>query len=129
MSNPLVMQALADAWRDSRPNSPDERHEEGGWVYMDVVSGTIQIERAYRGTKRRIDLSNPPPKILHVVVAKFHTHPNPEIEGFDPEPSDQDRIADARHGVPDLIVSEKKVYISGPDSRRGGLSGSPGFPN
>jgi hypothetical protein len=129
LRHPLIQQALLQAWTDSLPNDLALRHEEGGWIYMDVVSGTIHIERARKGSLRRIDLSVPLPVIMHVVVAKFHTHPNPSTEGWDPEPSEQDRIVDEQDGVPDLIVSDRGVFISGPESRRGGLTGPAGYPN
>jgi hypothetical protein len=63
-----------------------------------------------------------------VVVGKFHTHPNPTIEGWEPGPSESDLLTDASHGVPDLIRADNGVYVSGPDQRRGGLAGGPGFP-
>jgi hypothetical protein len=64
-----------------------------------------------------------------VVVGKFHTHPNPTLEGWDPGPSIADQRVDALHGVPDLIRADDGVYHSGPDSRRGGLGGNAGFPD
>jgi hypothetical protein len=64
-----------------------------------------------------------------VVVGKFHTHPNPTAEGWDPGPSPGDQQVDAIHGVPDLIRAEDGIHVSGPDSRRGGLGGGPGYPS
>ena len=31
----LVQQALEQAWNDSLPGDSVQRHEEGGWIYMD----------------------------------------------------------------------------------------------
>ena len=39
-----------------------------------------------------------------------------------------DRIVDARHGVPDLIRSDSGIHFSGPSVRRGGLADGPGYP-
>ena len=127
-NHPVVQRALAQAWADSLPADPVHRHEEGGWIYMNVVTGEITVERAASGSQARLDLNNPPNTVDSAVVGKFHTHPNPTDEGWDPGPSDTDRRTDAVHGVPDLIRSDNGVYVSGPDSRKGGLRGRPGYP-
>ena len=75
-----------------------------------------------------IDLQNPPIIVGSVVVGKFHTHPNPTAEGWEGGPSASDLQIDALHGVPDLIRADDGVYVSGPNHRRGGLVGDPGFP-
>jgi hypothetical protein len=56
---PLVIQALVEAWADSQVNDPISRHEEGGWIYMDLSSGETQTRRASRGTRNRLSLGNP----------------------------------------------------------------------
>jgi len=35
----VVQQALQQAWNDSLPGDPVQRHEEGGWIYMDNTTG------------------------------------------------------------------------------------------
>jgi len=62
------------------------------------------------------------------VVGKFHTHPNPSSEGWNPGPSAADRAIDKRHGVPDLIRADDGIHFSGPERRRGGSAGEPGYP-
>ena len=128
LQNPVVTAALDAAWNDSLPGDPQQRHEEGGWVYCDPNSGMISIMRAAPGRRRSINLSHPPELAGCVVIGKFHTHPNPSAEGWDPAPSEQDELIDDRHGVPDLIRSDQGVFVSGPSSRRGGLGGPPGYP-
>jgi len=129
LADPLVQAALDHAWLDSQPGAPpDIRHEEGGWIYMDVATGQLTTRRAGRGILDEIDLSSPPVVFVSVVVGKFHTHPNPRAEGWHTGPSPSDLLMDAAHGVPDLIRAEDGVHVSGPDSRRGGLGGGPGFP-
>lgn len=125
---PVVYAALAQAWLDSKPADRKKRHEEGGWVYLNVVTGEVSTVRAPAGVQTAVDLSHPPTFSDCFVVGKFHTHPNPSDEGWFPGPSTRDKIVDAVHGVPDLIQADNGVYHSGPDRRRGGLSGSPGFP-
>lgn len=128
LNDPIVQQALAAAWNDSEADDPAHRHEEGGWIYMDLRTGRLVTQRAIRGAASGIDLCRPPLVSESLIVGKFHTHPNPTVEGWDPGPSGQDRVIDARHGVPDLIRADTGTYCSGPSSRRGGLSGGPGFP-
>ena len=127
--NPTVRRALEEAWQDSLPNDPARRHEEGGWIYMDMKTGEISVRRRAAGRQASIDLSRPPILSGFIVVGKFHTHPNPSAEGWVPGPSRRDRQVDALHGVPDLILADDGVHSSGPDSRRGGLAGGPGFPS
>jgi hypothetical protein len=82
-------------------------------------------------SERRASRNRPQPPALagSVVVGKFHTHPNPTAEGWNPGPSATDQRIDALHGVPDLIRADSGVTVSGPHSRRGGLRGRQGFPS
>jgi hypothetical protein len=128
LANPVVRQALDEAWIASEPNDPQNRHEEGGWIYMDLTTGEVSIGRAPRGTQAEMILDKVPEVPGAVVVGIFHTHPNPTSEGWDPGPSEADRRADERDGVPDLIRADNGIYVSGPEIRRGGLSGEPGYP-
>jgi hypothetical protein len=128
LRNPIVDAAIEQAWSDSLPDDPLRRHEEGGWVYYELATGTISVSRAPVGRRGRINLHNPPEVEGCVVVGKFHTHPNPSAEGWDPSPSDDDETVDEIDGVPDLIRSDQGMFTSGPDTRRGGLGGRPGYP-
>jgi hypothetical protein len=40
LANPSVMQAMDQAWVDSKPDELGVRHEEGGWIYMNVSTVT-----------------------------------------------------------------------------------------
>jgi hypothetical protein len=127
-NNPTVQQAMEQAWTDSQPDDAAKRHEEGGWVYMNTTTGEITTQRAPAGKQASISVENPPAVSGSVVVATFHTHPNPTSEGWDPGPSDADTKNANRRGVPTLIRSDDGVHTTGPDTRRGGLSGGSGFP-
>ena len=127
-ANPIVLAALDLAWLDSMTRDPALRHEEGGWIYMDVSNGTITVRRAYTGGLNYIDLSVPAIVLMSVIVGKFHTHPNPTDDGWNPAPSHADMVLDWQDGVPNLIKSDRGIFVSGPPSRRGGLAGPPGFP-
>ena len=128
LNTPVVQEALEQSWSDSDAADPTQRHEEGGWIFSDTTTGYISVQRQVPGQQAGIDLSFPPVVPGSVVVGKFHTHPNPTAEGWNSGPSRQDEIVDARHGVPDFIRADDGMHTSGPDSRRGGLAGGPGFP-
>lgn len=128
LANPVVQAALDGAWIDSHPNDVAMRREQGGWIFLDLGTGALIVERADPGNLNTIDLWDPPLVAGAVVVAIFHTHPNPSAEGWVTGPSASDAYNDALAGVPDLIRADDGVHISGPDSRRGGLAGGPGFP-
>ena len=128
LDNPVVIQALDEAWAASESGDSQNRHEEGGWIYMNLATAEISTRRAPRGRQASIDLRHPPHVNGCFVVGKFHTHPNPSSEGWDPGPSTSDRVLDERHGVPDLIRADDGVHLSGPNTRRGGLVGELGYP-
>jgi hypothetical protein len=128
LNEPVVQQALEDAWNDSLSDDPDRRHEEGGWIYMDVTTGEILARRAPAGAQSTLDVSVPIVVVGAVVVATFHTHPNPSSEGWNPAPSTADTQSALLLGVPCIIRADDGLHLTGPDSRRGGLSGGPGYP-
>jgi hypothetical protein len=125
---PIVRQALEEAWLDSEPADALRRHEEGGWVYADTSSGALSVRRAPPGAQAMLNLSAPPFIPGSVIVATFHTHPNPTAEGWNPRPSDADTRSATLLGVPCIVRADDGVYTTGPDSRRGGLQGNPGYP-
>lgn len=128
LTNPAAIQAMEEAWVDAQVDDPSNRHEEGGWIYMDLTTGIIVTQRAPTGTRSRLSLANPPLLPNHVIVGTFHTHPNPASEGWVTGPSNQDELAARLSGVPWLIRAEDGNHHAGPDSRRGGLGGGPGYP-
>lgn len=128
LSDPYVQEALEEAWDDSLPDDPLLRHEEGEWIYVDVVSGEVSTLRAPAGGQAVLDLSSPPTRRGGVVVATFHTHPNPSAEGWNAGPSAEDTDSAWFFGVPCLIRADDGIHVTGPDSRRGGLTGGSGYP-
>jgi len=128
-ANPVVLAALDAAWADSQPADPGARHEEGGWVYFDPVTGTTEVRRAATGDQAILDLSDPPELAGYFVVATFHTHPNPAAEGWDTGPSRADTDSAFDLGVPCIIRAEDGIHTTGPVARRGDLTGNPGFPD
>jgi hypothetical protein len=128
LNHPTVQRAIEEAWADSMPDDPDRRHEEGGWIYLQTTTGEIVARRAPGGSTTAINLCGPDVVADHVLVGKFHTHPNPTDEGWESGPSADDILVDALHGVPDLIRADDGLHLSGPAQRRGGLLGEPGYP-
>lgn len=128
LNDSTILQALEQAWVDSLPADAAQRHEEGGWIYSDVNTGATSVKRALAGTQATLDLTSPPILVGSVVVATFHTHPNPSAEGWYSGPSIDDTRSAWILGVPCLIRADDGIYTTGPDSRRGGLHGQPGYP-
>ena len=123
LNDPVVKDALENIWVDSMTDNPPLRHEEGGWVYKDTKTGALAVQRAPAGRRAELDLCDPPLVADTVVVATFHTHPNPIADGWDPGPSAGDTESAWLLGVPCLIRADDGIYSTGPDSRRGGLVG------
>jgi hypothetical protein len=128
LNDPTVRQALEDAWAASLADDPARRHEEGGWIFMDTTTGTLKALRAPAGDRAVLDLNVPPAVPGCIMVATFHTHPHPRAEGWNPGPSAADEQSAQILGVPCLIRAEDGIHTTGPDSRRGGLAGGPGYP-
>ena len=127
-ANPVVQAAFAAAWADSFPDDPTLRHEEGGYIYVNAITGEVIIRRVQPGGRDVLDLSVPTELPDCFVVATYHTHPNPTAVGWDPEPSEVDRQVSSDSGVPWFVISDLGVYVAGPDRRVGGFNGSPGYP-
>lgn len=127
-AHPVVQAAFAAAWADTLPDDVVLRHEEGGYIYINATTGEILTRRAPPGGRDALDLSYPPLMPDCFLVATFQPHPNPSRLGFDPTPSLDDYIEADGSGVPWFVVTDVGVFVVGPDSRVGGLSGPPGYP-
>ena len=129
LNHATVNEALEQAWLDSLPNDASRRHEEGGWIYMDIQTGIVSVRRARAGDRFVLDVSAPPTVFGSVVVATFHTHPNLTADGWNPSPSRADTESACMLGVPCIIRADDGVHTTGPASRRSGLTGDPGYPS
>ncbi len=135
-ADPTVAAALAAAWAASTVgvNPPVAgQHEEGGWVYLNLITNVLSVQRAAHGAGAAINLAAPPVQADSVVVSKFHTHPNLGPAWL-ATPSPQDVTVDAAHGVPDIVVGTTGInpavfttFASGPN-RRLHLAGNQGLP-
>ncbi len=126
-TNPVVVAAMNAAWTDSKAADSVNRHEEGGWIYMDTTSGALSTGRAPAGAQAALDVNNPPVVAGSVVVGLFHTHPNPTSEGWEPGPSGADVAYHNAHGIPGVIKADDGIHTVGP-LRRTSLSGPAGYP-
>jgi hypothetical protein len=120
-----VLQAINDAWQASDVGVRDlvaQPHEEGGWVFMNLIDGSLSIERATPQYTDAIKVEPAPQVPDSVLVALFHTHPT---LGPKAGPSPHDLREDKRRGVPNLVVANKgndpktfQIYLSGPAARK-----------
>lgn len=83
LKEPVVSQALDDAWKDSNEGKHDE-HEEGGWIKQcrkpNESSGydySTEVERWPQGTLDQAQPTPVPNSTDCRTVAHFHTHPGP----------------------------------------------------
>src|SRR5262245_34252675 len=88
LANATVRLAIEEAWVASLADDPINRHEEGGWIYMDLATGEISTRRVPPGLQAEIHLESPPEVAGAVVVGIFPTHPNPTSEGWLSGPSE-----------------------------------------
>lgn len=96
-----VRKAFSDAWADSE-SGPDG-HEEGGWIYLNLVTGAISTERADPGAAKKINLGLPTIVEDSVLIGTFHTHPIPdEFQSF--VSSDDMSLAENTWKVPSAII-------------------------
>jgi len=115
---PVVRTALDQAWVNSRANDPNLAHEEGGWIYMDVATGLVCVRLVPSGRYGSVQLGYPPVVPGSVVVASFHTHPNPDFPGPSTvEGGDLDLQRD--RGVPGIIRAVNGIHVYGLEARRG----------
>ena len=147
IAEPVVQAAIRGAWTDSQvavPAAGTHQHEEGGWIFMNLITGALSARRAARGAGAAILLTGPPTVADSIVVAKFHTHPNlgpawnPGPSDFPPAgpglPRTGDVTVDAAHGVPDIIAGTAGIdaahfdFIASGPNARAHLAGNRGLP-
>ena len=116
LKDQTITREFAAAWADSRSSHPSHRHEEGGYIVQNP-DGTRAVIRWPQGEQFRIA---PPPLDENnwynkqVVIAAFHTHPNPSIDElgrqWQQEPSSADRRWHERWKLPGFVISRDFVY-------------------
>lgn len=147
LANSKVQSALSKAWKDSLPSSPllaesrdqlsTRNHEEGGWVYVNLVTNATVIRRqaAEDHTNFEIDdagnlvpwisLDLPPAVADCVLVSNFHVHPNQSR--YDGASGPDGRSIDSRK-VPGLLRDSQGDGAYGSVDHRASLKGSQTYP-
>ena len=108
-----MLAAIEQAWIESKPDDLAERHEVGGWIYFNPITGEIAIRTTTSGKQTKINLGNPPSVPDFFLVAAYHTHPNPSDEGWLTGPSPKDFLVQRRLGVPGIIRAEDGIHVFG----------------
>jgi hypothetical protein len=121
LNEPVVRDALKQAWQDSQPG-PTGGHEEGGFILRNEA-GKISVMRWPRGGTDFILMAP------HVdcrigdseIIATFHTHPNTGVDYLQ-EPGEADRRAvrddpDLKGVgyVGELVISQRAIYLIAPN--------------
>ena len=120
LDEPVVCNALKQAWQESQPGLTGG-HEEGGFILRDEA-GKIGVVRWPRGEQDMISM--PPHTDCRVgnneIMGTFHTHPNIGPDYLQ-EPGDADRRAvrddpDLKGAayVGELVISRQIVYLIAP---------------
>ena len=126
--------AMEAAWGASSPfpGDPKSRHEEGGWFYMNLLTGSISVATT-KGDQSSINLGGAPEQADSVVVGYFHTHPNPSTQPdengvvWQGGPSSSDLGLAAAIEVPAFVRSDTGITAYGP-GQRPHLTGPKGLP-
>jgi hypothetical protein len=108
-------------------------HEEGGWIYMNLITGGLTTQRAAAGGQASLTLGAPPNVADSIAVGVFHSHPNVGPCWGAVFPSGADTNFANNNGVPVLImgafpnVATTQTTSIGP-AQRLHLAGNRGFP-
>lgn len=114
------------------PPPPYPAHEEGGFIYMNLITGDLTTGSVAAGGQAGLVLSAPPNVDDSIVVGAFHTHPNVGVCWGAPFFSDDDNAWIAHNGVPLLMrgafpaVANADNYDAG--NARVHLAGNRGLP-
>jgi hypothetical protein len=116
LTHTVIIAEISRAWRESNTQNAAGRREEGGYILQNPDS-SYGVARWPRGEKSRIF---PPPLDANncyngkVVVAAFHTHPNPPVDEAGQEweqgPSESDRRWHIQRQLRGIVVGWMFVY-------------------
>jgi hypothetical protein len=123
LENPEVKSAVDSTWNDSQAENYDSRHEEGGWLIRNDVTGKSRLERVPAGVRAGIQPGSQPGLGSGEHIQGFvHTHPNPTVDErgnqWRPEPSDTDKGWSERKQIPIVARTATALYVYFPRSAR-----------
>ena len=116
LQDAVVDAALRQAWQDSNPYAPDVprgqpgslKQEQGGFIYWNVQTGDLEIERLPPGSREGLTGIPLSSTALRILAGSFHTHPNTLAEGYAADPSPADRhFTRAIAHVPEIIETHE----------------------
>jgi hypothetical protein len=140
LSDATVQAALAAAWAASGAAltpappapAPPGVHEEGGYIYLDIITNTISTSSAAPGAQASLPLNDPAPPDHAITIAGFHTHPNVGPVWGSPFASGADINWATRNGIPLLIRGAFPAVVNIVDTSTGTarahIAGERGFP-
>lgn len=118
-ANATVSAEIEQAWTDSQADDQDERHEEGGWIIMDIDTGDLRVVRVPAGEIDGVDAGENPAGEGELACGFFHTHPNPPVDEnglkWMQGPSDGDIALANRHSWPEIIRNAAATVVYGSD--------------
>lgn len=121
LEQPEVKSGLEAAWQDSKADSYDARHEEGGWIIRNDATGQSRLERVGPGKRDGIAPGQPPALGTGERVEAFaHTHPNPKVDEignqYSQGPSNVDQAWAESHQIPVVVRAADGVHVYFPKS-------------
>jgi hypothetical protein len=140
IGDPSVQGALAGAWAASGASivpappapAPPGVHEEGGFIYLDIVTNAISTDRVAAGAQASLPLNSPNPPANAITVGGYHTHPNVGPAWGAPFASPADVSWASRNGIPLLLRGAFPTVAATSDASTGvarqHLAGDTGFP-
>ena len=122
VERPEVSSAIDEAWARSEADDRNRRHEEGGWIVSDAMSGEVRVVPVAPGVRDGINPGSAPSTgPSESVEAFYHTHPNPPVdengEEWEQGPSPTDMGWSEAHGVPVVVRNASDTLLYYPSSR------------
>lgn len=119
LANATVSAAIEQAWTDSQAGDRVRRHEEGGWIIMNIISGALRVERWPVGAGSGIAPNPAGLGANEALCGEFHTHPNPPVDEsgnrWEQGPSGADIRAANAEGDPGIIRHGGGTETYGPN--------------
>ena len=112
--------------------APPGVHEEGGFIYLDIVTNTISTDSVAAGAQASLPLNDTNPPDNAITVGGYHTHPNVGPAWGAPFASGADVAWATRNGIPLLIRGAFPTVAATSDLSTGParlhIAGDRGFP-
>lgn len=130
--NPEAGHNLAGQCDPVAGSLPTNAHEEGGFIYQNLITGILSTISVAAGGQASLPLNNPPVVANSIVVGGYHTHPNVGNCWGEPFFSTEDNNWSNTNGVPLLMIgafpglADTSFHATG--ATRKHLAGNQGFP-